>query len=343
MMQLEGAPSAKAAIVRRLAPSHAAVGRFGLILVMVLMMAILTILQPAYFLTRENLTNIARQISSNAILALGEFAVIVTAGIDLSVGSVMGLSMIVLALAVHADWAAGLAALAALCAGLGVGLINGLALTRLHLPHPFIATLATLNIARGATYLLSGGVPISGIPRAVRLWGAEDITLFGGTSFPIDFPISFLIVIALYLAVWVFLTKTRTGRHVYAIGGSLKAAQYAGINISRNLTLVYALSGGLAGVAGVLLAGRVNSGYPTAGTGAELDAIAAVIIGGASFFGGRGTAGGVFIGAVIMGLLRNGLNLMNVSVFWQQVLLGFIILLAVYLDVLRRRAMRLEG
>src|SRR3989449_698453 len=256
MMQLEGAPSAKAAIVRRLAPSHAAVGRFGLILVMVLMMAILTILQPAYFLTRENLTNIARQISSNAILALGEFAVIVTAGIDLSVGSVMGLSMIVLALAVHADWAAGLAALAALCAGLGVGLINGLALTRLHLPHPFIATLATLNIARVGTY---------------------------------------------------------------------------------------ALSGALAGVAGVLLAGRVNSGYPTAGTGAELDAIAAVIIGGASFFGGRGTAGGVFIGAVIMGLLRNGLNLMNVSVFWQQVLLGFIILLAVYLDVLRRRAMRLEG
>ena len=295
------------------------------------------------FLTAANAFEITRLSVEVGLLALALTPIIITAGIDLSVGSVMGLSMIVLALAVHADWAAGLAALAALCAGLGVGLINGLALTRLHLPHPFIATLATLNIARGGTYLLSGGVPISGLPRAVRLWGAEDITLFGGTSFPIDFPISFLIVIALYLAVWVFLTKTSTGRHIYAIGGSPKAAQYAGINISRNLTLVYALSGGLAGVAGVLLAGRVNSGYPTAGTGAELDAIAAVIFGGASFFGGRGTAGGVFIGAVIMGLLRNGLNLMNVSVFWQQVLLGFIILLAVYLDVLRRRAMRLEG
>ena len=343
MMQLEQAPSIRTTIVRRLAPSYAALGRFGLILVMLLMMAMLTILQPAYFLTRENLTNIARQISSNSILALGEFAVIVAAGIDLSVGSVMGLSMIVLALAVHADWAAGLAVAVALLVGLGVGLVNGLALTRLHLPHPFIATLATLNIARGATYLLSGGVPISGLPPIVRMWGADDITLLGGTSFPIDFPISFLIVVALYLAMWLLLTKTSTGRHIYAIGGSPKAAQYAGINIPRNLALVYVLSCGLAGIAGILLAGRVNSGYPTAGTGAELDAIAAVIIGGASFFGGRGTAGGVFIGAIIMGLLRNGLNLMNVSVFWQQVMLGFIILLAVYLDVLRRRAMRLES
>src|SRR5437773_6519349 len=126
MMQLEQAPSIRTTIVRRLAPSYAAIGRFGLILVMLLMMAILTILQPAYFLTRENLTNIARQISSNSILALGEFAVIVTAGIDLSVGSVMGLSMIVLALAVHADWAAGMAVAVALLAGLGVGLVNGL-------------------------------------------------------------------------------------------------------------------------------------------------------------------------------------------------------------------------
>src|SRR5438093_5421529 len=343
MMQLEQAPSIRTTIVRRLAPSYAAMGRFGLILVMLLMMAVLTILQPAYFLTRENLTNIARQISSNSILALGEFAVIVTAGIGRSVGSVMGLSMIVLALAVHADWAAGLAVAVALLVGLGVGLVNGLALTRLHLPHTFIATLATLNIARGATYLLSGGVPISGLPPIVRMWGANDITLLGGTSFPIDFPISFLIVIALYLAMWVLWRKTSTGRHIYAIGGSPKAAQYAGINIPRTLALVYVLSGGLAGIAGILLAGRVNSGYPTRGPGAELDAIAAVIIGGASFFGGRGTAGGVFIGAIIMGLLRNGLNLMNVSVFWQQVMLGFIILLAVYLDVLGRRAMRLES
>lgn len=324
-------------------PSWAFLGRIGLALVALLMMVILTALQPQYFLTRENLTNVARQISSNAVLALGEFVVIVTAGIDLSVGSVMGLAMIVLALGVHAGWASGLALLAALGVGLGVGLLNGLALTKLHLPHPFIATLATLNIARGATYLLSGGVPISGLTPTIRFFGAGEIQLFEGTRLATMFPISFIVVIGLYAAMWLFTTKTTTGRHIYAIGGSPKAAQYAGININRNLVLVYALSGAMAGVAGILLAGRVNSGYPTAGTGAELDAIAAVIIGGASFFGGRGTAGGVFLGAIIMGLLRNGLNLMNVSVFWQQVFIGLIILLAVYIDVLRRRAMRLEG
>jgi ribose transport system permease protein len=331
------APAASRAIVRDFA------SRFGLLLVVLLMMVALTILQPQYFLTRENLTNIARQVSSNAVLALGQFVVVVTAGIDLSVGSVMGLSMIVVALTIHNGWPSGLALLAALAVGLGVGRLNGLALTRLHLPHPFIATLATLNIARGATYLLSGGVPISGLTPTARFFGAGEIPLFAGTAAATSIPVSFVIVILLYAAVSVFMTRTRTGRHIYAIGGSPRAAQYAGINVNRILTLVYTISGGLAGVAGILLAGRVNSGYPTAGTGAELDAIAAVIIGGASFFGGRGTASGVFFGAIIMGLLRNGLNLMNVSVFWQQVFIGCIILLAVYVDVLRRRAMRLEG
>lgn len=324
-------------------PGRDVFGRFGLLLVVLLMMAILTLLQPQYFLTRENLTNIARQVSSNSVLALGEFVVIVTAGIDLSVGSVMGLSMIVVALAVHAGWFSVLALLAALGTGIGVGMLNGLALTKLHLPHPFIATLATLNIARGATYLLSGGVPISGLTPAVRVFGAGEVQVFGGTALATTFPISFLIVTLLYIGMSAFMTRTPTGRHIYAIGGSLKSAQYAGINVNRNLVLVYAISGGLAGVAGILLAGRVNSGYPTAGSGAELDAIAAVIIGGASFFGGRGAASGVFLGAIIMGLLRNGLNLMNVSVFWQQVFIGCIILLAVYIDVLRQRAMRLEG
>ena len=327
----------------RLRLSADLLGRMGLGLVVLLMMTVLTILQPQYFPTRENLTNIARQVSSNAVLALGEFVVVVTAGIDLSVGSVMGLSMIVVAMSLHAGWMSGFALLAALAVGTGVGLFNGLALTKLHLPHPFIATLATLNIARGATYLLSGGVPISGLTPTVRFFGAGEVHLFGESALALTFPVSFLIVMALYSLVWLFMSKTRTGRHIYAIGGSPKAAQYAGINTNRNLVLVYAVSGAMAGVAGILLAGRVNSGYPTAGTGAELDAIAAVIIGGASFFGGRGSAAGVFLGAIIMGLLRNGLNLMNVSVFWQQVLIGLIILLAVYVDVLRRRAMRLEG
>ena len=326
-----------------LAAARDVLGRFGLLLVVLLMMAALTALQPQYFLTRENLTNIARQISSNAVLALGQFVVVVTAGIDLSVGSVMGLSMIVVALAINSGWPSVPALLLALGVGIGVGQLNGLALTKLHLPHPFIATLATLNIARGATYLLSGGVPISGLTPTARFFGAGEIHLFRGAPLEISFPISFLIVILLCISVSILMARTRTGRHIYAIGGSSRAASYAGINVNRLLVLVYTISGGLAGVAGILLAGRVNSGYPTAGTGAELDSIAAVIIGGASFFGGRGTTSGVFFGAIIMGLLRNGLNLMNVSVFWQQVFIGLIILLAVYVDVLRRRAMRLEG
>jgi len=321
---------------------RAVLGRLDLLLVVVLLMAVLTALQPQFFLTRENLSNVARQISSNAILALGQFVVVATAGIDLSVGSVMGLCMTVLALLVKAGWPAVLSLAAAVLLGAAVGAANGLALTRLHLPHPFIATLATLNVARGATYLLSGGVPISGLTPEVRWLGSADVVLFEGSRFATSLPVSFLVVVVLYGAVAGFMRKTPTGRHIYAVGGSPRAAQYAGIDVARTLVLVYVLCGALAGVAAVLLAGRVNSAYPTAGLGAELDSIAAVIIGGASFFGGRGTPGGVFLGAVVMGLVRNGLNLMNVSVFWQQVLIGLIILLAVYVDVLRRRAAQME-
>lgn len=323
--------------------ARAVLARLDLLLVVLLMMGVLTALQPQFFLTRENLTNVARQISSNAVLALGQFLVVATAGIDLSVGSVMGLCMTVLALLVKAGWPAAASLPAAVLVGAAVGAANGLALTRLHLPHPFIATLATLNVARGATYLLSGGVPISGLTREVRWLGSADLYLLAGTRWETALPVSFLVVVALYAAATVFVRRTPTGRHLYAVGGNPRAARYAGIDVNRLLVLVYVLSGALAGVAGVLLAGRVNSAYPTAGLGAELDSIAAVIIGGASFFGGRGTPGGVFLGAVVMGLVRNGLNLMNVSVFWQQVLIGLIILLAVYVDVLRRRAAQVEA
>lgn len=317
--------------------------RMDLLFVVLLMMVTLTALQPQFFLTRENLTNVARQIASNAVLALGQLMVVATAGIDLSVGSVMGLCMTVLALLVKSGWPTLAALPAAVLLGAGVGAANGLALTRMHLPHPFIATLATLNIARGATYLLSGGVPISGLTPEVRWLGSADLVFLRGTELATAFPVSFLVVVALYVAAAVFMRRTRIGRHIYALGGNPRAARYAGIDVDRLLVLVYILSGALAGVAGVLLAGRVNSAYPTAGLGAELDSIAAVIIGGASFFGGRGTPGGVFLGALIMGLVRNGLNLMNVSVFWQQVLIGLIILLAVYVDVLRRRTVQTPG
>jgi ribose/xylose/arabinose/galactoside ABC-type transport system permease subunit len=345
----------------------AVLDRFGIALALVLLMIILAILSPEYFLTRENLTNVARQTSVNALLALGQFLVILTAGIDLSVGAVMALSMIMMALSTHAlyHWYAayyvqaattslpdpqatitmvllsGIAILIGLAAGLFAGLLNGWGTTKLRLPHPFIVTLGMLNIARGATDLISGGAPITGIPQPMRAFGAGTLQLFQTAEKEwFGIPLALLVVIVLYLAFWLFLTQTRLGRHIYAVGGNIQAALYAGINVNRVLNVVYTLCGGTAAVAALLLAGRTNSGYPKAGVGAELDAIAAVIIGGASFFGGRGTVIGTLIGVLIMGFIRNGLNLLNVSVFWQEVAIGAIIVAAAYVDVLRRRAAR---
>ena len=310
--------------------------RYGIVMALVLMVIVLTIMKPDYFPTAGNLTNVARQISFNAILALGQFIVILTAGIDLSVGSVAALSMVGLAFMTHNGVPDVIALLATLGIGLLAGLLNALGLTKLRLPHPFISTLAMLNIARGFTFLWSA-VPISGLPPAVRFFGSSDIYLFGEGDSTVVVPVSLIVVLVAYAVAWVFLVRTRTGRHIYAVGGNPQAARYSGISVDRILTIVYVLCGLTAAMGGILLAGRTNSGYPNAGTGSELDAIAAVIIGGASFFGGRGTVVGTFVGVVIMGLLRNGLNLMDVSSFWQMVVIGVVIVLAVFVDVLRQR------
>jgi ribose transport system permease protein len=340
--------------------------QFGVALALVVLMVALTILSPDYFLTQGNLTNVANRVAFIAMLALGEFLVILTAGIDLSVGSVMGLALIMLAKATHlafesySAWytQAGIAGLptpdspllfaaisllaivVALATGSLCGLLNGWGFTRLRLPHPFIMTLGMMNIARGAANLISGGSPITGLPKALRLFGAGRIRFFpAAASGGVRVPVSFIVVLVVYAVFWVFLTQTRTGRHIYAIGGNPQAARYAGVNVNRVLNQVYILSGVLAAVGAVLLAGRINSGTPKAAlAGYELDAIAAVIIGGASFFGGRGTVAGTLIGVLIMGFIRNGLNLLNVSVFWQEVAIGMIIITAAFIDVLRRRA-----
>lgn len=345
----------------------AVLDRFGIGLALILLMAILAILSPEYFLTRENLNNVARQSSVNAMLALGQFVVILTAGIDLSVGAIMALSMIMMALSTHelynlyaAYYAQGapaglpdpqsqsfmlilsaVAIVIGIAIGLFVGLLNGWGTTKLRLPHPFIVTLGMLNIARGATDLISGGAPITGVPTPMRAFGAGSILLFQTPNGEwVAVPTAILVVVVFYLAFWVLLKHTTLGRHIYAVGGNVQAARYAGINVDRVLNKVYMLCGGTAAIAALLLAGRTNSGYPKAGVGAELDAIAAVIIGGASFFGGRGTVIGTFIGVLIMGFIRNGLNLLNVSVFWQEVAIGVIIIAAAFVDVLRRHAAR---
>ena len=314
------------------------IDRFGIVFVVIGMMAVLAYLEPEVFLTWRNLTNVTRQIAVNAFLALGQFLVILTAGIDLSVGSTLALSMMCMAVVNQMGWPWWIAIVVPPVVGLLVGLVNGLGLTKLRLPHPFIVTLGTLNIARGLTNLVSGGVPISGLPDPIRFWGFENVPIGTWMGDERELPVSLILVIVFYLGFWIFLQHTRRGRHIYALGGNPQAARVSGINVDRTLILVYALCGTLAGIGGLLLAGRTNSGFPNAGLGAELDAIAAVIIGGASFFGGRGTVLGVLAGALIMGLLRNGLNLLNVSVFWQQVLIGLVIILAVYVDVLRRKA-----
>jgi ribose/xylose/arabinose/galactoside ABC-type transport system permease subunit len=311
--------------------------RYGIVIVVIVMMVFLTIVQPEYFLSVQNLTNVAKQIVMNSLLALGMFLVILTAGIDLSVGSILALAMMAVAMADKAGWPWPVVLLIGPAVGVLIGAINGLGLTLLRLPHPFIMTLGTLNAVRGLTNLISDGRPISGLSPEVRFLGSAQIPLPALGPFG-AIPVSAFVLLACYGGVAVFLRKIAVGRHIYAVGGNPQAARVSGINVDRVLLLVYVLSGFFSGLSALLLAGRTDSGFPNAGIGAELDAIAAVIIGGASFFGGRGTVLGVFSGVLIMGLLRNGLNLMNVSVFWQQLLIGIIIILAVYVDVLRRRA-----
>ncbi len=309
---------------------------YGIILVVVAMMVVLALIKPDVFLSAQNLTNILKQNASLALLALGMFVVIVTAGIDLSVGSIMALAMVTIAIASKAGVPWEVCLLIGPAVGLAVGWVNGIGLTVLKLPHPFIMTLGTLNVARGLTFLISNGAPISGLQPEIRYLGQAYYGL--GMAPPAGIPASLIVVAVCAIGLWFFLSHTSVGRHIFAIGGNPQAARVSGINVDRTLVIVYMISGFFAGLSGLLLAGRTDSGFPNAGIGIELDAIAAVIIGGASFFGGRGTVLGVLAGVLIMGLLRNGLNINNVSPFWQQILIGVVIIVAVYIDVLRRRA-----
>ncbi|MES4890305.1 substrate-binding domain-containing protein [Streptomyces sp. NPDC096012] len=280
------------------------------------------------FLTTDNLLNIGVQAAVTAILAFGVTFVIVSAGIDLSVGSVAALSATVLA------WSATnhgvpvfLAVVLAVATGVAAGLVNGFLIAYGKLP-PFIATLAMLSVARGLSLVVSGGVPIP-FPDSVSHLGD---TL--GNWLPV--PVLVMVVMGL-LAAFV-LGRTYIGRSMYAIGGNEEAARLSGLRVNRQKLAIYALSGVFAAVAGVVLASRLSSAQPQAADGYELDAIAAVVIGGASLAGGTGKASGTLIGALILAVLRNGLNLLNVSAFWQQVVIGVVIALAVLLDTVRRKA-----
>jgi ribose transport system permease protein len=295
---------------------------------LLLLVVVLSVLSPAFF-TVANAVNIFQQISVLAILALGATAVIITGGIDLSVGSIMALAAITAAwFASSLDAPFGLAILVGLAAGAAAGAVNGLLITKGKLP-PFIATLAMLSVARGLTLVISDGRPISGLPSWFRL--LVTYRLFGIV------PLSVLLVVALYLLGAAYLRLRPSGRALYAIGGSEEVARLSGLRVEREKLKVYTAAGLLAGVGGLVLAARLNSAQPTAGGGVELDVIAAVVIGGASLAGGAGTVAGTLTGALIIGVLRNGLNLLDVSSFWQQVVIGAVIAAAVMVDTLRRR------
>ena len=303
----------------------------GALLGLFLMCIVLSLLSPR-FLTVDNLTNVMGQAAINAIISIGLLFAILTGGIDLSVGSVLALSTMVMAVAVKKlglDPYLGI--LVCLAVGSLLGLVNGLLLTRLNLPHPFISTLGMLNMARGIALVITAAAPVSLFPDPIQFLGAR----FVG---PI--PISILLVAVLYVAVHLFLTRTTWGKYVYAVGGNREASRLSGIDVKFILTLVYTVSGFMAALAGLVLVGRVNSAYPLAGQGYELDAIAAVIIGGASFFGGVGSIGKTIIGVLLIAVLRNGLNLLNVSSAFQVFAIGAVIVVAVYVDVLRQKVLK---
>ncbi|HEX4825908.1 MAG TPA: ABC transporter permease [Candidatus Polarisedimenticolaceae bacterium] len=288
--------------------------------------AALSFLSP-HFLTAENLLNVSLQASITAIVAAGMTFVILTGGIDLSVGSVVAVAGI----ATTAALAGGHAYATAIAAGLGIGLVSGVVagalVTRLGVA-PFIVTLALMTIERGLAFVATEGRPVWDLPPGFAGLG-------GGRLAGVPFPS--IVMVLVFVVAHAALKHTRWGRHVYAVGGNAEAARLAGIGTARVVASTYVLCGGLAALGGVLLASRMNSGQPNAGLMLELDVIAAVVVGGTSLSGGRGSVAGTFLGTMLIAILRNGLNLLNVNSYVQQVVVGAVILLAVLLDRLRER------
>ncbi|UOF92550.1 ABC transporter permease [Fodinisporobacter ferrooxydans] len=296
-------------------------------LFLIFIMIILSVISPN-FLTIRNLLTILLQISIVGIITVGETMVLITAGVDLSVGSIVGLSG-VLSTLLMADvhfpiW---LAVIGGIIVGGLVGMVNGVLVTKVKLPS-FISTLGMMGVARGFALILTGGVTVFNLPDQFGWIG-------GGRFAGIPVPVYFLVAVGI-IGTFV-LNRTRLGRYTYAIGSNSETARLSGINISKYLVIIYAIAGTLSGLAGVILASRIITGEPTAGLGYELDVIAACVIGGTSLFGGEGTVLGSMIGAALMGVIRNGSDLLNISAFWQQVIIGIIIWGAVAWDSYRRR------
>jgi putative xylitol transport system permease protein len=305
----------------------------GAIAFLIAMIVVVDVASHGSFLEPGNIVRVLRQITYNCILGVGQTFVIITAGIDLSVGSLVALTGVVAAL--FANWAhlSGFALVLAtllvtVAVGCAAGWVNALPVVKLNLP-PFITTLAMLEMALGASFILSHGRPV-----ALRSAAFENIGI--GSIFGLPIPVIWML--GVIIAASVLLTRTRFGRYVFAIGGNEEAARLAGVNVVRVKTLVYMISGGCAAIVGFLYMALFSSGSPQTGTGDELlESIAAVVVGGTSLMGGRGSVVGTFFGALLIGVLYNAMNLLGVDSYLQKVLLGAVILLAVVLDELRKR------
>jgi len=308
--------------------------RLGPLMILVLLVILLSIASDV-FLSFENVGNVMKQSAVVCVLALGQLVVIVTRGIDLSVGSNLSLSAVVCAIVWRDHRSATLAIAAALATSCIVGAVNGVLFVKGRLPHPFIPTLAMLTAASGLALYLSHSKTIQGAPGFVNRIGAGRISWIPGGGHVGWFPMATLVVVAVALLVTLVLRGLVWGRWIYAVGGNPEAALRTGIPVQSVLISVYVVSGALAGVAALLTVGKGNAGSPTSGALAELDAIAAVIIGGASFLGGRGSVLNALTGALVIAVMRNGLNLLGIDPNWQYMATGAVIVIAVELDVLR--------
>lgn len=302
----------------------------GIIIALFIMCLFLVIFPTtrSTFLTQNNIFNILRQNASNLFLATGMTMVIILGGIDLSVGSVIALSGCVAAgCVVNMGLPEAVGFLIAILIGAVVGMFNGVVICKTNIP-PFIVTLASMNITKGIALVYTQGAPIRCMTDAFKFPGA-------GYVGPVPTPVILMLII--FLIAVTLVNRTHFGRHIYAVGGNAQAAKFSGINVQKVKFLVYTFTGVMAGIAGVVIASRLYSGQPRSGEGAEMDAIAAVVVGGTSMSGGSGRLGGTLIGVLIIGVLNNGLNLMGVDSNWQYIVKGFVILLAVYVDFIRNR------
>lgn len=303
----------------------AKIQKFQVLAGLLLLCILFSVTTPS-FLQMKNVMNVLNQASVNCLLSMGVLLAVLTGGNDLSTGANLALSSMIVAISIK-FWGLNpfVGLLLGLAVGAFIGVLNGFMLTKMHMPHPFISTLGMQNVARGLALIVTGAAPVSSFPKSVQFLGNSMVGVV---------PMSIIFVAIVF---YIFLNRTAIGKHIYAIGGNAEAAKLSGINIDKTIIIVYTICGFMAALGGIVQMGRVDSAFPLAGTGYELNAVASVVIGGASMKGGSGTVSGTIIGAMVIAVLNNGLNLLHVSTYAQQIALGIVIIGAVYVDVLRER------